>query len=340
MTSDTRHTKDHGDDVAKLIRLAGQRPPIPEDRIQRAREAAHATWRSETRRRSRNRYVWGAVALAAAASLVVLAVNSFLPRQEVMRAGVGGALPVRLLAGQAQIRNVGGERLSPPRALAASESVPLNSVLTTSDSSRAAVRLPSGHSLRLDLSTRVRLQDSKTLHLDRGAIYLASASGSRILKALTVETSLGAIREIGTQFEVRLASDAVRVRVREGAIVLRHDDAEHEVEVGTELELAANGSTRTREIMTHGPEWDWVSGITPMLDLEGRTARTFLDWVAREQGWNLAFADDALALSAETIVVAGDIDGMTIEQALAAVLPSCQMLHRVSDGTLLVEAMP
>jgi hypothetical protein len=62
--------------------------------------------------------------------------------------------------------------------------------------------------------------------------------------------------------------------------------------------------------------------------------------VAREKGWKVAFADDALTGSAETIVVAGDIDGMTIEQALEAVLPSCRMAHHLSDGTLLIEALP
>jgi ferric-dicitrate binding protein FerR (iron transport regulator) len=340
MTSDTRHTKDPADDVATLIRLAGRRPAIPENRVERARDAAHATWQREIRRRSRRRYAWGAVALAAAASLVFVAVYLRLPDEAVLRAGVGGSLQIQLLAGEAQILDSAGEGLLPPRALAVSESVPPGSVLTTSGAGRAAVRLPSGHSLRLDLSTRVRLDDSRSLYLERGTVYLASGDESGDSEPSTVHTPLGAIREIGTQFEVRLADDALRVRVREGAIVLHHGDEAHEVAIGTELELTPDGSTSTRKISTHGLEWEWVSEITPMLDLEGRSARMFLDWVAREQGWRLAFADDAVARSAESTEVAGDIKGMTIEQALDAVLPSCQMAHRISEGTLVIEAIP
>ena len=67
MNSDPRKSQDHGDDVATLIRLAGQRPAVPEERIERARPAARTTWQQETRRRSRARYLWGAAALAAAA---------------------------------------------------------------------------------------------------------------------------------------------------------------------------------------------------------------------------------------------------------------------------------
>lgn len=340
MTSQTRQTNDHGDDVAALIRLAGQRPTIARERIERAREAAYATWQRETRRRSRRRYAWGAVALAAAASIVFVAVYMRLPGGAARWAGVGGSLQIQLLAGEAQVVTSAGEVLSTPRALAASESVPAGSVLATSGTNRAAVHLPSGHSLRLDLSTRVRLDDSRSLYLERGAVYLASGSESGDSEPATIHTPLGAIQEIGTQFEVRLADEALRVRVREGAIVLHHGDETHEVAIGTELELNPDGSTSTRKISTHGSEWEWVSKITPLLDLEGRTARMFLDWVAREQGWRLAFADDAVARAAERIEVAGDLRGMTIQQALDAVLPSCQMTHRISEGTLLIEAMP
>jgi ferric-dicitrate binding protein FerR (iron transport regulator) len=339
MTSDTRNSKNHGDEVATLIRLAGQRPAIPEDRIERVREAAHATWRRETRRRSRNRYVWGAAALAAAASIIFVVVYLRLPAEPVLQAGVGGCQQVQLLAGEAEIRESATAGSFSSGAPAATAAQPLSCVLSTSEIGRAAVLLPSGHSLRLDQSTKVRLADTRTMTLDSGAIYLASAAGGPSGEPLDVHTPFGLVHEIGTQFEVRLTDHAVRVRVREGAIVLRHDGGDHQVEVGTELELDSDGSISTREIPTHGAGWSWLSGITPMLDLEGRTARTFLDWVAREQGWKLAFADDALASSAETIVVAGDIRGMTIEQALEAVLPSCQMAHRISEGTLLVEAM-
>ena len=108
------------------------------------------------------------------------------------------------------------------------------------------------------------------------------------------------------------------------------------MQVGTELELDPDGSVTRRELSTYGPEWEWIIGITPALDLEGRTARTFLDWVARERGWTLAFADEAVARSAEEIELGGTVERLTLEQALDAVLPTCRMIYRVEDGILVI----
>ena len=51
--------------------------------------------------------------------------------------------------------------------------------------------------------------------------------------------------------------------------------------------LDRDGSIVQRPIPTHGADWDWILGITPMPDLEGWSAIHFLEWVARERGWTL-----------------------------------------------------
>jgi hypothetical protein len=78
--------------------------------------------------------------------------------------------------------------------------------------------------------------------------------------------------------------------------------------------------------------------VTPTFDLEGLTARAFLDRVARERGWTLTFADAELARSAEEIVLAGTVERLTLEQSLDAVLPTCRMTHRLDDGVLRIES--
>ncbi len=340
MTADDGSMRNDGDDIRTLVRLAGQRPPVPEEHIARAREAARSTWRQEVRRRSRGRYLWGGAALAAAASIILFVSYSLPPGGSSERAGLGGCGPIEVVAGQAQIREPAGATFTAPRALVAEAMVPLDSVVSTSATRRAAIRLPSGHSLRLDFSTQVRITGAERLHLERGALYVASPSGILSARPLTIETPLGLIHEIGTQFEVRLAGDAVIVRVREGSVVLNHETGQREAASGTELTLAAPGSVSAREIPTYGPEWDWVSGITPMLNLDGSTARTFLDWVAREQGWKLAFADAQLEEASGAIQVAGNLEGMTFTQALDTVLPTCGLDYLIEDGVLSVESAP
>ncbi len=128
------------------------------------------------------------------------------------------------------------------------------------------------------------------------------------------------------------------MRLRECAVVVHHNSQTYEVQAGTELELDPDGSVTPHDLSTYGPEWEWIIGITPTLDLEGRTARTFLDWVARERGWTLAFADEAVARSAEEIELGGTVERLTLDEALDAVLPTCRMIYRVVDGVLVIAA--
>ena len=89
-------------------------------------------------------------------------------------------------------------------------------------------------------------------------------------------------------------------------------------------------------IPTHGPEWEWMASITPMPDLEGLTARAFLGWIAREQGLSLAFADETVARAAGETTLGGTVKGLTPEEALEAVLPTCRMTQRIEEGVLLI----
>ncbi|HSF38723.1 MAG TPA: FecR domain-containing protein, partial [Thermoanaerobaculia bacterium] len=175
------------------------------------------------------------------------------------------------------------------------------------------------------------------LALDRGAVYVDSGSHGPAAEPLRLETPLGEVRETGTQYEVRLGADSIRIRVREGSVVLRADDGLHTVGALTELETDGRGTVATREIPRSGPEWGWIAGVTPMPDLEGLTARAFLDRIAREGGWTLTFADEETARLAAETVLQGTVSGMTPEEALDAVLPTCGLSHRIEDGRLIVD---
>ncbi len=155
---------------------------------------------------------------------------------------------------------------------------------------------------------------------------------------MDVHTPLGRIQSLGTQFEIRLRQDSVRVRQREGTVVLHHGEGSHEVQAGTELEMDRDGSVVGRPLSAYGPEWDWIVGITPMIDLEGLTARDFLEWVARERGWRLAFTDADVALASGEIVLGGTASELTSDEALNAVLPTCRMTYDVREGVLLIAA--
>lgn len=320
------------DDIATLIRLAGRRRAVPEEVASRVRAAAHEHWQRELRRRSRARFLWTATGLAAAAALA-LAIASGLFRAAPPRPPVpGGTVLVESLVGPVSLRD-GREA----RPLAIGAEVPIGSEIETGEEGRVAVRLASGHSVRLDGASRLRLLDRAALTLDRGAAYVDSGAHARAAEPLGLRTPLGEVRETGTQFEVRLTGDAVRIRVREGAVVLLAADGRHEVGAETELLADGRGGARTRGIARHGPGWDWIAGVTPLPDLDGLSARAFLDRIAREGGWTLSFADDEAARIAAATVLRGSVKGLTRDQALEAVLPTCGLAHRIDGGRLIVE---
>ena len=101
-----------------------------------------------------------------------------------------------------------------------------------------------------------------------------------------------------------------------------------------------DGRVIRREIATFGDDWEWLAGITPLLELEGESARTFLEWVAREQGLQLAFTDEAVARSADETILGGTSRHLTLDNALDAVLPTCRMGYQVKNGILIISATP
>jgi ferric-dicitrate binding protein FerR (iron transport regulator) len=324
---------DPGDEVAALLRLAGRRPAVPDEVAARVREAAHRHWRRELQRRARVRFAWAAAGLAAAAS-IVLVVALQLDRAA-PPASIEG-VQVEALAGRAWSRE-GRWPWTERRPLQVGAAVSAKAELATGEDGRAAVRLASGHSVRLDAGSRIRLLGRAELALDRGAVYVDSGPpGRRPAAPLRIATPLGEVQETGTQYEVRLGEGSVRLRVREGAVVLQAAGGPHPVGVAAELEVREDGAARTRPVARHGADWDWIAGVTPLPALDGLSARAFLHRVAREGGWTLRFADREAARIAGEAVLRGSVAGLTPGQALAAVLPTCGLAHRFADGELVV----
>jgi ferric-dicitrate binding protein FerR (iron transport regulator) len=266
------------------------------------------------------------VALAASLALMIATRGPFG-----VRAVAEPTTVVEAMTGTVWVR---GTETAVSRFLRVGDAVPLGSGLRSAKGGRAAIRLASGHSLRLDNSTEIRMLDGGRIAFDSGTIYVDSGADSTTVDALAVTTAIGEIREVGTQFEVRLKDDGLRLRLREGAVDLRRDGEVVQVAEGVELTIDSDGTATRRVIAGYGSEWEWLVDVTPMLEIKGLSARTFLDWVARERGWSLTFTDETLARHAEQIVLEGTLQGLTIDQALDAVLPTCQMVHRVESGLL------
>ena len=244
--------------------------------------------------------------------------------------GSGAALPAS-----------GGHHSSRLLTLTAGEPIHAGAIVETGvavsgSANRASLRLAGGQSMRLDNGTRVRVASSSSVILERGAVYFDSAGAG-----LEVRTTLGVVRDIGTQFEVRLTSGSdadttLRVRVREGSIVLESRGEAHHAMVGEELTLDRSGLRRST-IPINGPHWDWVLDTAPAPDVAAQPLQVFLDWVTREGGWTTRFADPATAEIAASTILHGDIRGLTPIEATEVVLSGSGLAYRLEADFLVIE---
>ena len=196
--------------------------------------------------------------------------------------------------------------------------------------SHLSLRLASGASLRLAAGSSARLVAASAVALYDGALYLECVAGHG--SPLEVRTPLGVVRDVGTRFEVRLSAGALQVRVREGRISWNGTRAT--ASAGQELAVDGRGTTAVRPTPVFGRAWEWVESAVPSFAIEGRSLRSFLSWAAREQGLRLAFLDEGAERLASATLLHGSVAGLSPAEAVAAVLPTTPLAHRVVGGVL------
>ncbi|HEY7213204.1 MAG TPA: hypothetical protein VIC28_01175, partial [Thermoanaerobaculia bacterium] len=126
------------------------------------------------------------------------------------------------------------------------------------------------------------------------------------------------------------------VQVRNGSVRTEHRGRAYLTPAGQELVLRRDGRPERHAVTAHGPAWEWVLEASPGFDIEGRTLREFLDWVSRETGWTIRFADAGLANAADGIVLHGSIGELRADRAPFTVLPGAGLEGKLEGGTLVV----
>jgi len=326
-------TDDH---VATLLRSIGRRPAVPEERMVRVRSAVRAQWIADVALRTRRRQLWIAAALATAATVaVMIGLGGWRPGGPSTATAIVARVETRI--GLAWARSASNATDGSPTLAAPGTDLRVGSEIATEEGGRIAIRLTSGHSVRLDERTRARLLTGGAIALERGAVYVDSRGPLAVARgSVDLQTPFGGLRDIGTQFEARLAEDGLVVRVREGLVSWIGAGPPVDVRAGEEMQLAPGRLPVRRDLPAGASVWGWIDPITPLMDVEGRTLREFLDWIARERGLRLEFATSDVASAADRTRLNGSVDGMTLDQALESVLATCRMSHRTTTGALVV----
>ena len=317
------------DTTARLLRLAGMRPEVPPERESRVRRAVLDECRAVARRRivRRRTVIAGTILSVAAAAVIAVRVWS------------GGVAPpldtvvatVERLEGSGGRSSVRGAS-TPHARIALADPMRVGDQIETDAAGRVSLRLSERVSVRFDHASRATILSATAIELGAGAVYVDSGPESPDLE---VHTPLGVVRDIGTQFEVRLGASSLRVRVRSGVVEVHRGAEVSSARPGTELTVGPGGAT-SRAVAPYGPEWAWAASLGPAVETEGRPLSAFLEHLCREQGWTLTYADAKLAREASGIILSGSTRGAQPSDALAIVLATSGLKHRLEDGRLLV----
>jgi ferric-dicitrate binding protein FerR (iron transport regulator) len=316
--------------IERLIKLAGGRDMPTSEGMERARRAAHESWsrmlnQRAAPRRSRLQAILG---FAIAAGIAALGV--FLWPQRPVPAAPELVARIATLTGDAVLLESLAE--TPARV-----ALPIRAGATlASREGRVAFTFGDSLSLRLDRHTRLRFDSREQVTLLEGAAYVDSG-GINAVPALRIETPAGAVRHVGTQFQVRVSGELTVVRVREGRVLLsRASGAPTDIAAGDELRVTGGELRLRRGLPSYGADWEWSAGIAPALEIENRPLAEFIAWVAREHGWQVRYGDETLQSRTFDIRLHGSLDQMEGPAMLERVTLVTGVPLQARDGVLWV----
>lgn len=308
--------------VAELIQAAGRRTEPPAEAYQQVLGASLAALRARSTRRRERTWLFAAAAAGVAAVSVALMLQwqpaSLQPRV---------ATVVRTIGAVEIATSQGWEPLSGSAAR-----LTAGAQIRTLAGGGAALSLPGGASLRLAAATEMTLDGSRQFLLRDGTIYLDNRAS--LGTGFRIGTPVGTVRDVGTQFEVHVADNALRLRVREGRVEIDRTGQVLSGSAGEQLDINLLGDVSRSAIATADPAWQWTEALAPAPDVDGRPATELLTWVARETGHRLSFASATVEQRAATTILHGNIRHLAPLAALDAMLATTDLEYALVGDTM------
>ena len=310
--------------IERALTSALRTEPLDDETLERLRATVMDEWRTANApARFERKGRW--IAVSAAAVVGALAVG-FIVRPTGDAAVVGtiarlndGAIDVRGTFWRHWTAHVGD-------ALKTGETLTVHGPVLLS--------LMQGGTLRVAAGSVLDLTGGAEVSLAHGLVYLDVAPSIKTSTPLRILTRVGAVEHLGTQFEVLSNEGAVRIRVREGRVRLVGHAGTVVASAGTELLASVRGGISQRSVETYGRDWLWVAALAPDYDIEGRPLIDFLQWVSRELGRRVEYADaHARDLAAHTIMH-GSVRGREPLEALADVLATTSLTYEMRADTI------
>jgi ferric-dicitrate binding protein FerR (iron transport regulator) len=320
--------------LATLMRVAGPRPEVPDAAEKRVYARVLEAWEAESAQpRSEQVYVkvlrawrrhtawtrhrgWLVPAGVAATALLAffLAIQPE-PARPLSVATVSKVVP----AGTAGKTVFAGETLS------------------TGADEGLSLLLAKGDSLRIDAGSRVRFDAQDRVTLLEGRVYADTGDFVYRNGGLVIDTALGSVTDIGTQFAVAIGDELLDVAVREGRVDVQRQDQELVAVAGERLLVDSAGAVSAQAVEPHSEFWAWTTGLAPDFDIDDKSLLDFLKWVSRESGMELVFASSDSRLSAMRTDLHGSVAGLAPLEALPSVMATTAFRYRIEGTTIVIE---
>lgn len=343
MTKDDDKIEKMADDdtsIASLMKLAGERPEIPlsvESRVyhkvqkewqgatvkpnsDKVYEKVHKSWRRDVFRGTVLRWIVPA-GVAATAVIAMVLVSQPDP------------LPIRVAATVSRVVGTGPISSEYPQGTSVHE----GEVISTGSDEGLSLLLARNESLRIDENTRIRIDTADRFTLLGGRVYADTGQFVYRNGGLKIDTEFGVVTDVGTQFSIVATDQSLEVAVREGRVDVRSQSDTYAARMGERLTLVEGKGGSIAELDTHDAYWDWVVDLTPTFNMTNKSLLDFLKWAARETGRELQFENNESRMFAMRTDLHGSAEGLTPDEALAAVLATTSVRYRIENDRIIIE---
>lgn len=287
-----------------LLRHASPRPSPSAEDTASVRDAVNSEWRQLVNKRQTRRRLYS---FAAAAS-VLLTLVAVIQLQ-------GGPVPAPVTVAEID-KSIGSIYLlgdeSRLQATDDLSSIEAGQVIVTGRDSTLGLIWSDGGSLRVAADSRVRFDSSREIELLSGQVYFDSMEGA---SQLSIETRFGDVRHIGTQFMTSVDDESLRVRVRDGRVSIEGVRIDQIAAARQQVTVRAGAPAEVLDMAPFGNEWEWIEATAPVVSFDGETLHRFLEWVAHETGFVIAYATPEMEADAKgKWVLSTEIPGTPREQ--------------------------
>ncbi|MEQ9450227.1 MAG: FecR family protein [Pseudomonadales bacterium] len=274
--------------IQAIIKSAGARPKPDPFRKNADKARLRQVWTEEVRNNRRLK-LWKMSVPVGLAAAVLLAVSLGLPQLGGMDESLG-----EILLTQGEVTHTSVEVDNQSNFLRTGD------LLASKSNSSATIRLKDETIVQLAPHTQITLRDASDVWLHKGKIFVDSPG---IESHVTIRSSWGEIRDVGTQFEVSLSEDSLELAMREGIAEIRLEGNVHTPIVArssereADLVLVESGNKITRTSLKRTAQrWDWTRSGAPDYPGGEYDLASIVKWAARQTGRDISYGSSLAVL--------------------------------------------